>query len=45
MIDYKKMLFINTKFYGHSMSQLLPNDEFKFDRHVCLEDVLNAPDG
>ena len=30
--------------YGRSMSQLLSNDEIKFDRNVNLEDILNTPD-
>ena len=30
--------------YGHSMSQRLPYDEFRFDINVKLEDVLSAPD-
>ena len=30
--------------YGHTMSQPLPYDEYKFDQHVKLEDILNTPD-
>ena len=26
------------------MSQQLPFDDTKFERNVCLEDILNAPD-
>ena len=28
----------------HSMSEPLPYDEFKFDKNVKLEDILNTPD-
>ena len=29
---------------GHSMCQSLPYDEYKFDKNVNLEDILNTPD-
>ena len=41
----KKILFIDANnLYGHSMSELLPYDEIKFDKNVNLEDILNTPD-
>ena len=33
-----------TNLYGHSMSQLLPYDENKFDKIVKVEDIINTPD-
>ena len=43
--ENKKILYIDANnLYGHSMSELLPYDEIKFDRNVELEDVLNTPD-
>ena len=40
-----KRLYIDANnLYGHSMSQPLPDDEFKFDRNVKSEDILNTPD-
>ena len=42
--DKKKILYIDAKnLYSHSMSQLLPYDEIKFDKSVKLEDILNTP--
>ena len=32
------------KLYGHSMSQFLPYDEIKFEKDICLEEILNTPD-
>ena len=43
--DNKKILYIDANnLYGHSMSELLPYDEIKFDNNVNLEDILNTPD-
>ena len=43
--ENKKILYIDANnLYGHSMSQYLPYDEFKFDNTVKLEDILNTPD-
>ena len=43
--ETKKILYIDGyNLYGHSMSQMLPYDELKFDRNVKLEDILNTPD-
>ena len=40
----KKILYVDANnLYGHSMSQPLLFDEFKFDNNVKLEDVLNTP--
>ena len=40
-----KILYIDANnLYGHSMSELLPYDEIKFDNDVKLEDILNTPD-
>ena len=33
-----------TNLYGHSMSQLLPYDEIKFEKDICLGEILNTPD-
>ena len=41
----KKMLHIDAiNLYEHSVSQPLPLDEIKFERNVCVEDLLNTPD-
>ena len=43
--ENKKIIYIDANnLYGHSMSQLLPYDENKFDRNVKLEDIINTPD-
>ena len=43
--DNKKILYIDAKnLYGHSMSQMLPCDEIKFNKNVKLEGILNTPD-
>ena len=26
------------------MSYFLPDDEFKFEKDICLEEILNTPD-
>ena len=42
--ENKKVLFAGANnLYGHSMSEPLPYDEFKFDKNVKLEDNLNKP--
>ena len=42
----KMILYIDANnLYGHSMSEPLPYDEFKFDNTVKLEDILNIPNG
>ena len=33
-----------TNLYGHSMSQFLPYDETKFEKDICLEEILTTPD-
>ena len=33
-----------TNLYGHSMSQMLLSDETKFEKDICLEEILNTPD-
>ena len=33
-----------TNLYGHSMSQFLSYDEIKFEKDICLEEILNTPD-
>ena len=41
----KKILYVDaTNLYGHSMSQMLPYDEFKFEKDICLEEILNTSD-
>ena len=43
--DNKKIIFMDaTNLYGHSMSQLLPYDEIKFEKDICLGEILNTPD-
>ena len=43
--ENKKILYMdaNNFFYGHSMSQLLLYDEIKFERKVCLNEVIHTP--
>ena len=42
--DNKKILYFDANIsYGHSMSQLLPYDQYKLDRNINLEDTLNTP--
>ena len=41
--ENKTILYIDAKnLYGHSMSQMLPYEEIKFDKNVKLEDILNT---
>ena len=43
--DTKKILYVDANnLYGHSMSQRLPFDKFKFDQKIKLEDILNTTD-
>ena len=43
--ENKKILYVDANnLYGHSMSEPLPYDEFKFDNNVKLEDILNTHD-
>ena len=43
--ENRKIIYIDANnLYGHSMSQMLPYDEIKFDTNVKLEDILNTPD-
>ena len=43
--ENRKILYIDsTNLYGHSMSQPLPFDEIKFERNVCLNEILNSQD-
>ena len=42
--ENKKILYIDaTNIYGHSMSQMLPYDEIKCEKDICLEERLNTP--
>ena len=42
--DNKKITYMAaTKFYGHSMSQMLPYNETKFERVICLGEKINNP--
>ena len=34
----------STNLYDHPKSQPLPFDEIKFERNVCLKEILNTPD-
>ena len=41
----KKILYKDaTNLYGHSMSQMLPYDEIKLEKDICLEEILNTLD-
>ena len=43
--ENKKILYVDANnLYGHSMSQFLPYDEIKFEKDICLEEILNTPD-
>ena len=43
--EKKKILYMDaTKLYGHSMSQMLPYDELKFEKDISLEEGLNTSD-
>ena len=43
--EIKKILYADaTNLYGHSMSQFLPYDEIKFEKDICLEEILNTSD-
>ena len=43
--ENKKIIYMDAKnLYGHSMSQLLPFDEIRFEKDICLEEVLNTAD-
>ena len=43
--ENKKILYADaTNLYGHSMSQMLPYDEIKFEKEICFEEILNTPD-
>ena len=43
--ENEKIIYIDvTDLYGHSMSQMLPYDEIKFEKDICLEETLNTPD-
>ena len=43
--ENKKILYTDaTNLYGYSMSQMLPYDEIKFEKDICLKEILNAPD-
>ena len=42
--ENKKILYADaTNLYGHSMSHLLPYDEIKFEKDICLGEILNTP--
>ena len=41
----KKILYIDANnLYGWAMSESLPYDEIKFEKDICLNDILNTPD-
>ena len=43
--ENKKILYIDAiNLYGHSVSQMLPYDEIKFEKSFCLDEILNTPD-
>ena len=43
--ENKKILYMDaTNLYSQSMSQMLPYDEIKFEKGICLEEILNIPD-
>ena len=43
--ENKTLLHIDaTNLYGQAMSQMLPYDETKFEKNICLEEILKTPD-
>ena len=41
--ENEKILYKDSNnLYGHSMSQFLPYDEIKFEKDICLEEILNT---
>ena len=43
--ENKKIFYADaTNLYGHSISQMLRYDESKFEKDICLEEILNTPD-
>ena len=43
--ENEKILYIDANnLHGRAMSQTLPYDEFKFDKELKLEGVMNNPD-
>ena len=43
--ENKKILYIDApNLYAHTMSTLLPYDEIKFEKGICLEEILNTLD-
>ena len=43
--DNKKILYKDcTNLYGHRMSPPLPYDEIKFEKDICINEILNTPD-
>ena len=43
--ENKKILYMDaTNLHGHSVSQMLPYDEIKLEKDICLEEILNTPD-
>ena len=43
--DTKKIMYQDcTNLYGHSMSQILPYDEIKFEKVFCIHKILRTPD-
>ena len=43
--ENKKIIYADANnLYGHSMSQFLPYDEIKFEKDICLDEILNTPD-
>ena len=43
--ENKKITYMDaTNLYGHSMSQMLPYDEIKIEKDICLGEILNTPD-
>ena len=33
-----------TNLYGHPLSEMLPYDEIKFEKDICLGELKNTPD-
>ena len=43
--ENKKTLYMDaTILYVHEMSQMLSSDEIKFEKDICLKEVLDTPD-
>ena len=43
--ENKKIIYMDaTNLYANSMSQMLPYDKIKFEKDICLDEIINTPD-